>query len=147
MKTYYLYLIDDDIAKKYYGRGFMLFDLFSRFVNSHSLTEKKILYKQIQYVTKPLQTLRLHHRIGYGLACRGDYKREKDMHFLRLESGETGKLTIKKRYVKIETDGSFEVETTFFEILRKNELTFLAMNYESNQCGWLNPLKKERRYV
>lgn len=41
MKTYELYLIQEDIAKTYFGRESLLFDLFVRFSESESLSEKK----------------------------------------------------------------------------------------------------------
>ena len=45
------------------------------------------------------------------------------------------------------TSGNVSMETTFFEVLRKCELTFLAMDYENTKYGWLNPLKQVRTYV
>lgn len=148
MRTYHLYLIQDDIAKAYFGREFMLFDLFSRFSSSRSLAEKKMLYKQIQFVTKPLKMLKLHHRVEQTLLSYPYYRKDGDIHILQEPNRpELGALTIHRQYAKIESNGSFEAETTFFEILRKNELTFLAMNYEENRYGWLNPIKQERKYV
>ncbi|MFD3445631.1 sporulation inhibitor of replication protein SirA [Microbacteriaceae bacterium 4G12] len=148
MKIYHLYLIQEDIAQEYFGREHMLFDLFMQFADSHSLTEKKVLCKQIKYITKPLQTLKLHHRVEQALSTHPYYKHEKECHILYSPMGqEYGKLTIKGRYAKIESMGSFEVETTFFEILRKNEQTFLAMDFKGNRYGWLNPIKQGRKYV
>jgi hypothetical protein len=148
VRTYHLYLIEDDIAKAYFGRESMLFDLFSRFASSCSLTEKKTLYKQIQFVTKPLKTLKLNHRVEQTLLSNPHYRREGDFHILQEpNASECGALTINRRCAKVKSTGSFEVETAFFEILRKNEQTFLAMNYAENRYGWLNPIKQERKYV
>jgi hypothetical protein len=148
VRTYHLYLIDSDIAKEYFGREAMLFDLFWRFACSRSLNEKKILYKQIKFITKPLQTLKLNHRVEQKLKNDPYYIQEHAVHIIRIPASEEfGTLTIKSQYARIETNKSFEVETTFFEILRREEATFLAMDYETNRYGWLNPIKQERKYV
>ncbi|MBO9128931.1 sporulation inhibitor of replication protein SirA [Bacillus sp. 165] len=148
MRTYHLYLIDSDIAKAYFGREAKLFDLFSRFACSCSLSEKKILYKQIKFITKPLQMLKLNHRIEQKLKHNPYYIQEQAAHILRIPSSEEfGTLTIKSQYARIDTNKSFEIETTFFEILRREEATLLAMDYKANRYGWLNPIKQERKYV
>jgi hypothetical protein len=147
VKTYHLYLIQDDIAKTYFGREFLLFDLFSRFSNANSLTEKKVLYKQIQFVTKPIKTIKLHHRIEQALQNSLAYKKGEECHLLYGEKEECCTLRLYHRHVEIHSQGSGEWETIFFEVLRKNEDTFLAMNYQERRYGWLNPIKQERKFV
>jgi hypothetical protein len=148
MKVYHLYLIRDDIAKSYFGREHLLFDLFVRFTRARSLSDKKMLYKQIQYITKPLPQLKLHHRVEQSLLSSHLYKRAVNVHTLSSASGDVcGTLIIKPQYAILESVGNLEVEMIFFEILRKNEITFLAMEYTAEQCGWLNPIKQERKYV
>ncbi len=43
MKTYELYLIQEDIAKAYFGREYLFFDLFARFSESGSLWKKSVI--------------------------------------------------------------------------------------------------------
>lgn len=146
MKMYELYLIQEDIAKAYFGREFLLFDLFSRFSTSQSLSEKKVLYKQMMYITTPLQVIKIHHKLEQALCGLGKYNRTHRTHML-YQGKEYGEVTVKSQYIQMNTSGSRSIEATFFEVLRKCELTFLAMDYEEKQYGWLNPLKQARTYV
>ncbi|MDM5189328.1 sporulation inhibitor of replication protein SirA [Bacillus sp. DX4.1] len=146
MKTYELYLIQEDIAKKYFGREFLLFDLFARFSASRSLSEKKVLYKQMKYITIPLQVMKIHHKLEQTLHGCGKYERTHHTHMFH-NGDEYGEVTVKSQYIRMNTSGNVAMETTFFEVLRKCELTFLAMDYDSKQYGWLNPLKQARTYV
>ncbi|WP_416825812.1 sporulation inhibitor of replication protein SirA [Ectobacillus polymachus] len=147
MTTFYLYLIQDEIAKAYVGREHILYDLFSRFVQATSLANRKILYKQIQYITVPMQTNQLHNRVEQRLSFHPHYKRENKQHLLVHDGTLYGSLLIKRSYARIEASNSDEVETMFFEILRKNERSFFAMNFTEKRYGWLNPIKQERKYV
>ncbi|WIY59757.1 sporulation inhibitor of replication protein SirA [Bacillus arachidis] len=146
MKTYELYLIQEDIAKAYFGREYLFFDLFARFSESGSLSEKKVLYKQMMYITMPLQVMKIHHKLEQTLRSVGKYKRIHHTHILST-GAEYGEITVKSQYIQMNTSGNVSMETTFFEVLRKCELTFLAMDYENKKYGWLNPLKQARTYV
>ncbi|WP_459500065.1 sporulation inhibitor of replication protein SirA [Bacillus sp. C1] len=146
MKTYELYLIQEEIAKAYFGREYLFFDLFARFSESGSLSEKKVLYKQMMYITIPLQVMKIHHKLEQALRSCGKYKRIHHTHML-YTGAEYGEITVKSQYIQMSTSGNVSMETTFFEVLRKCELTFLAMDYENKKYGWLNPLKQARTYV
>ncbi|WP_242143464.1 MULTISPECIES: sporulation inhibitor of replication protein SirA [unclassified Bacillus cereus group] len=146
MKTYELYLIQEDIAKTYFGRESLLFDLFVRFSESESLSEKKVLYKQMMYITTPLQVIKIHHKLEQALHHLGKYNRTYHTHMLYI-GAEYGEIIVKPQYIRMNTSGNVSMETTFFEVLRKCELTFLAMDYENKKYGWLNPLKQARTYV
>ncbi len=146
MRTYELYLIREDITKAYFGREFLLFDLFTRFAQSRSLSEKKVLYKQMKYITLPLQVMKLHHKMEQALRKYEKYERNEHMHIVSNENV-YGEVSIKSQYIRMHTSENVELETAIFEVLRKCELTFLAMDYESKQYGWLNPLKQVRTYI
>ncbi|MED0872928.1 sporulation inhibitor of replication protein SirA [Bacillus mobilis] len=146
MKTYELYLIQEDIAKAYFGREYLFFDLFARFSESGSLSEKKVLYKQMMYITMPLQVMKIHHKLEQALRVLGKYDRTHHTHTL-YTGAEYGEIMVKPHYIRMNTSGNVSMETTFFEVLRKCELTFLAMDYENAKYGWLNPLKQVRTYV
>ncbi|CAM4365520.1 1-phosphatidylinositol phosphodiesterase [Bacillus manliponensis] len=146
MRTYELYLIQEEIAHMYFGREMLLFDLFSRFSEPGSLSEKKVLYKQMKYITMPIQTLKIHYRMEQALKNYEVYERIQHTHTIQ-QGKEHGAITIKPRHISMRTSGNVEMETAFFEVLRKCELTFLAMNYESKQYGWLNPLKQAQIYL
>ncbi|WP_020061988.1 sporulation inhibitor of replication protein SirA [Bacillus sp. 123MFChir2] len=146
MRTYELYLIREDITKAYFGREFLLFDLFARFAQSRSLSEKKVLYKQMKYITLPLQVMKLHHKMEQALRTYGEYERNGYMHMVSNKNA-YGEVRIKSQYIRMHASENVELETAIFEVLRKCELTFLAMDYESKQYGWLNPLKQVRTYI
>ncbi|MEI4801802.1 sporulation inhibitor of replication protein SirA [Bacillus sp. NPDC077411] len=146
MRTYELYLIQEDITKTYFGREFLLFDLFTRFAQSRSLSEKKVLYKQMKYITLPLQVMKLHHKMEQALRTYEKYERNDYMHIVS-NGNVYGEVSIKSQYIRMYTSGNVELETAIFEVLRKCEMTFLAMDYESKQYGWLNPLKQVRTYI
>ncbi|MGG0275847.1 sporulation inhibitor of replication protein SirA [Bacillus rhizoplanae] len=146
MRTYELYLIQEDVTKSYFGREFLLFDLFARFAQSRSLSEKKVLYKQMKYITLPLQVMKLHHKMEQALRTYGKYERNEHTHIISNENV-YGEVSIKPQYIRMHTSENVEMETAIFEVLRKCELTFLAMDYESKQYGWLNPLKQVRTYI
>ncbi|MGR5874624.1 sporulation inhibitor of replication protein SirA [Bacillus pacificus] len=53
-----LYLIQEDIAKAYFGREYLFFDLFARFLRIWVPFGEKVLYKQMMYITMPLQVMK-----------------------------------------------------------------------------------------
>ncbi|SFD00532.1 Protein of unknown function [Bacillus sp. 491mf] len=146
MRAYELYLIREDITKAYFGREFLLFDLFARFAQSRSLSEKKVLYKQMKYITLPLQVMKLHYKMEQALRTYGTYERNGYMHTVSNENV-YGEVRIKSQHIRMYTSENVELETAIFEVLRKCEMTFLAMDYENKQYGWLNPLKQARTYI
>lgn len=147
MITYHLYLIQGDIARTYFGREHLLYDLFARCHRTNSFANKKMLYKQIQYISEPLQTSRLHHSVEQSLSFHPHYKRINNQHILIQDEVTYGSLCIKRQFARIESIENYEIETMFFEILRKSEYTFLAMDFIHEKYGWLNPIKQVRRYV
>ena len=145
MKTYELYLIQEDIAKSYFGREYLFLIYLLDFQNLGPF-RRKVLYKQMMYITKPLQVMKIHHKLEQALRVLGKYDRTHHTHTL-YTGAEYGEIMVKPHYIRMNTSGNVSMETTFFEVLRKCELTFLAMDYENTKYGWLNPLKQVRTYV
>lgn len=98
------------------------------------------------YITMPLQVMKIHHKLEQALRVLGKYDRTHHTHTL-YTGAEYGEIMVKPHYIRMNTSGNVSMETTFFEVLRKCELTFLAMDYENTKYGWLNPLKQVRTYV
>ena len=46
----------------------------------------------------------------------------------------------------VKAEGNYEAETAFFECIRKCGASFLAIDFEHEQFGWLKPIK-ERKFV
>ncbi|MHC0037100.1 sporulation inhibitor of replication protein SirA [Pseudoneobacillus sp. C159] len=146
MRVYQLYLIEDEFANHYFGRERIFFDLFSE--EKHSYGElKKIIQKQIRYITKPIPSLRIHQVLNQQLAKLKGYIAENGVYRVELV-GRTSvaTLSIRDGYLLVQAEGNYEAEAVFFEVLRKCEASFLAIDIDHVRYGWLKPIK-ERKFV
>lgn len=146
VRKYRLYLIEDEFAAHYFGRERMFFQLFRE--NEYSSGElKEIIEKQINFITKPLPVLRIHQLIQKKLGRDKGFKAENGLYSIEL-SGTLSQATveIRENCIFVEGVGSYEAETVFFEVIRKCEDSFLAVDLEKNRFGWLKPIK-ERKFV
>lgn len=146
VRKYQLYLIEDEFAAHYFGRERMFFQLFQEYGLANGEL-KMIIKKQIHYITKPLPTLRIHQLIQQQLGKlrglqlnQGNYTIEFNGRKSRAE------LEISGTMITIDASGSYDAETIFFEVLRKCEDSFLAIDFEHQRFGWLKPIK-ERKFV
>jgi hypothetical protein len=146
VRVYQLYLIEDEFANHYFGRERMFFDLFLEGKQSYGEL-KTIINNQIQYITKPIPALRIHQMIHQQLSKMRGYYFENGTYKVEL-AGKTSnaRLRIEDGFVLVEADGSYEAEAVFFEVLRKCETSFLAIDIEHHRYGWLKPIK-ERKFV
>lgn len=147
MRAYQLYLIKDEIASHYVGKERMFYQLFKDY-NSAEGELKSIISKQIEYLTKPLPVLRIHQLLYQQLSKHTGFRVEQGTYHLRsnkLPSTATLKI-VNDRTLLVESDGSLEAETIFFEVLRKSETSFMAVDIDSTRYGWLKPIK-ERKFV
>lgn len=145
LRTYQLYIIDDEFASHYFGREYMFFKLFKEFEQSFGEL-KTILAKQIAFITRPIPSIRLHQYIQQQMQRYKGFQIEQGVYSIEYGRNSSAKLYVYDRYILIESYGSYEAETCFFEILRKNEASFLAIDLENNHYGWLKPIK-ERKFV
>lgn len=146
MRKYQLYLIEDEFASHYFGRERMFFKLFHD--NQHSSGDLKIIMeKQIDYITKTIPALRIHQLVHQQLGKMKSFKVEEGICSIEM-SGKlsTAKMKIRDGCVRVEAQGNYEAETIFFEVLRKCEPSFLALDLEHERFGWLKPIK-ERKFV
>ncbi len=146
MRKYQLYLIEDEFASHYFGRERMFFQLFHE--NEHSSDDLKfVLEKQIDYITKTIPALRIHQVIHQQLGKMKSFKVEEGTYSIET-SGKlsSAKMTVCDGYVRVEAQGNYEAETIFFEVLRKCEPSFLAVDLSNKRFGWLKPIK-ERKFV
>ena len=146
MRKYQLYLIEEEFASHYFGRERIFFHLFME--NRRAAGElKAITDLQISYVTKPMPVLRIHQLLHKQLEKTNSFI-AKNGHYIVETTHKTSRavLSVRETYILIEAEGGFEAETTFFEVLRKCEASFLAMDLDNNKVGWLRPIK-ERKFV
>lgn len=144
MRHYYIYLIEEEFASHYFGRESKIYHLFQDY---HWTTARSnhvdMLEKQINYITKPIPTLFIDQLLCSHLANRVDYQKVQHIHKVELK-GNRGSATmiVKDRYIELSSNGSYEAETIFFEVLRKFDPCFLAMDLQGERYGWLNPIKE-----
>ncbi|QIZ07597.1 sporulation inhibitor of replication protein SirA [Priestia megaterium] len=146
MRKYQLYLIEDEFATHYFGRERLFFQLFHEHRKANGEL-KFITQKQISYITKKVEVLKIHQLIQKQLGKIKGFKAEHGAYSIEL-SGKlsTAKLEVFQDLITIEAQGSYEAETAFFEVLRKCETSFLALDLEHQRYGWLKPIK-ERKFI
>jgi hypothetical protein len=146
VRKYQLYLIEDEFAAHYFGRERMFFHLFQEHDKADGEL-KFITKKQISYITKTVEVLKIHQLIQKQLGKKKEFRAERGTYSFEL-SGKLSraKLQVFQDLITVETTGSYEAETVFFEVLRKCESSFLALDMDHQRFGWLKPIK-ERKYV
>ncbi len=146
MRKYRLYLIEDEFAAHYFGRERLFFQLFQEHQNANGEL-KFITKRQIDFISKKLEVLKIHQLVQKQLGRIKGFKAERGAYTIEL-SGKISKakLEVFQDLIIVEAQGSYEAETVFFEVLRKCEASFLAIDLEHERFGWLKPIK-ERKFV
>jgi len=146
VRKYQLYLIEDEFAAHYFGRERLFFQLFHEHHTSDGEL-KFITQKQISYITKRVEVLKVHNLLQRQLGKMKGFKADQGAYTIFI-SGKlsTARLEVFQDLITVEAEGSYEAETAFFEVLRKCESSFLAVDLEHERVGWLKPIK-ERKYV
>ncbi len=142
MRKYDIYLINEEVAQHYFGQESKLFHLFLD--ETRALDEKKdIIKKQIEYISKPIPVVELQHQFLQAFKHRTDYFFFNQAHRIQIsEPNSKAQLVIFSNYIHIVSDGSFEAETMFFEVMRKISPSFFALDVSTYRYGWLNPIKQ-----
>ncbi len=146
MRSYQLYLIEDEFASHYFGRERMFYQLFLENSQAKGYL-KSIISKQVDFVTRPIPALRIHQLLHQQLSkTEGFYVENGTYVYENKTNNSSAILRVHERWLELDSYGQVDTETVFFEILRKCESSFLAIDLESNKYGWLKPIK-ERKYV
>lgn len=145
VRTYQLYLIDDEVASQYFGKERMLVELFKQY-DEASGELKNILSKQIDFITKSIQTFKLHHFINQNLQKNKSFYARNSKYYIEIGKRSYADLEIHQNCLIVRADGKYDAETAFFEVLRKAETSFIALDLENSYCGWLKPIK-ERKFI
>ena len=146
VRKYQLYLIEDEFAAHYFGRERLFFQLFQEHQTAYDEL-KFITQKQISYITKRVEVLKIHQLIQKQLGKIKGFKADHGAYTIFL-SGKlsTARLEVFHDLITVEAEGSYEAETAFFEVLRKCESSFLALDLDHECYGWLKPIK-ERKFI
>lgn len=146
MRSYQLYLIEDEFASHYFGRERMFYQLFLDYSQAND-DLKSIIAKQVNFVTKSIPVLRIHQLLHQQLSKTKGFHVENGTYIYENNTNNSSAtLRVHERWMELDSHGQVDAETVFFEILRKCESSFLAIDLESNKYGWLKPIK-ERKYV
>ncbi len=140
MRNYRLYLIEDEFAAHFFGKERIFFQLFQEYEQSRGEL-KDITKKQINYITKPLQVLKIHQHLKNQLGKVRGFKEEQGKYFMELNGKlSSAYLEVFEKNLTVKAIGSYEAETVFFEVLRKSESSFLAIDLDHFRFGWLRPI-------
>ena len=146
MRTYQLYLIEDEFASHYYGREKMFYQLFEE-IDLLQGELKTIVKKQIEFITKPIPSLHIHKLLHQRLGKNKDFDIRNGTYYIEKSSSiNAAQLEVFDRFILVRAKGSYDSETVFFEVLRQSETSFLAIDFNHHRFGWLKPMK-ERKFV
>lgn len=147
MRNYYIYLLKEDVAYEYFGKEILIFNLFLEKLQEQSATRLQILLNQINYITNPISVIEINRYIEKNIPVEAEYNQNTTRFLYKANTSKSysyAELEIFDRYIKLSSEGSYDAETHFFEVLRKYNSCFLAMDFENRHFGWLNPIKQER---
>ncbi|RXI97914.1 sporulation inhibitor of replication protein SirA [Anaerobacillus alkaliphilus] len=142
MRHYYIYLLKPEIASNYFGKEWLIYQLFVE-----GETAKKdlrtIAQKQINYISGTIPTLQIKKNLDKALRIRNDFYVLKEHYYIDIKALES-KAVLKDHgnMLTISASGSYQAETVFFEVLRQINPAFFAMDFENRNYGWLNPVKQ-----
>ncbi|MFT8322791.1 MAG: sporulation inhibitor of replication protein SirA [Bacillus sp. (in: firmicutes)] len=146
MRKYKLYLIEDTIALHYNGKERMFYNLFFEHTNAKDKEIKEILQKQIDYITLPIPVWKLQQLLYSELQTKKYFQHKNNKFYIENGNLSKAELSMNKNSLSIKAEGYYDAESIFFEIIRKNEPSFLAVDMENVRYGWLKPIK-ERNFV
>lgn len=146
MRQYYIYLMEEEVARHYFGQESKIFHLFLE-QKKASVRNKEIINKQVEYITKPIPVLTLQQLFQQSFKHRTDYRQFKFSHLINQENPRSySQLELSPKVIHLASEGSFESETMFFEVMRKHSPSFFAMELDAYRYGWLNPIR-EVKYI
>ncbi|RID86920.1 sporulation inhibitor of replication protein SirA [Peribacillus asahii] len=144
MRTYRVYLIEEEVAQLYFGRERSLFNLFLEYIQTTG-SLRDILHKQIEYVTKIIPNEQVKKVIEQ--QKKQNFCYQNGGYYLEKNSGRScASLWIHRDFLEIQSSGDYVAETAFFECIRKCGPSFLAIDFDHERFGWLKPIK-ERKFV
>ncbi|WP_088072449.1 sporulation inhibitor of replication protein SirA [Gottfriedia luciferensis] len=143
MREYKIFLIREPLSIEFYGKEHKIYQLVHEFYYS-TLELKKIIEKQLQYITEPIPLFELHTFIRKMNPLQIYYYEETGEYLLELADGGKAQLKIYPNELLLSATGTLESETIFFELLRKFRSTFLAIDVKDQRFGWLRPIAYQK---
>lgn len=144
MRTYQIYLIEDEFAQHFFGRERLFFNLFLEYIQTTG-SLKSILQKQIEFVTKEIPKQQLERTITKQIQNKKNFRFENGEYYIE-NNNSRAILLIHDDFLVVKAEGNYVAETVFFECIRKCGASFLAIDFDHDRFGWLKPIK-ERKFV
>lgn len=146
MRTYQIYLIEDEFAQHFFGRERLFFNLFFEYIQTTG-SLRRILQKQIEFVTKAIPKEQLERTIKQQMQMKKNVQCQNGEYYIdNITEGSRAILSIHDDVLVVKAEGNYVAETTFFECIRKCGASFLAIDFDHERFGWLKPIK-ERKFV
>jgi hypothetical protein len=147
MRRYRIYWLEEEFANHYFGRERMFYRLFLELKSERSQEMKSILQKQVQYITKSIPIFHIQQFIEMELKGMQGYQLTEKGHVIEVKDGSSyACLTVSDQSINLIGTGRYEAEMLFFDVLRKWDSRFLAIDFEQARYGWLSPIK-QRKFV
>ncbi|MFZ3587820.1 sporulation inhibitor of replication protein SirA [Bacillus sp. DJP31] len=146
MREYTIYWIEEEFAHHYFGREKMFYHLFEEYTSAIGEL-RPILNKQVNYVTKPIPVLHINQFIQNEMKTKTNYRFIEELHIFQANKNKSkATLHVSEQHLTLVGTGEYEAEMTFFELLRKWDSRFLAVDTNQMRFGWLTPIK-QRKFV
>lgn len=142
MRHYDIYLIEEEVARSYYGKEALLFQLFLDERVTTSILKRKQIEKQVAFVTQRMPIFHIECSIEEALRSHPGYDFKQQHHMINNSERESqAELFLGVQSLTLTASGTYEAETTFFEVLRQINSCFLAVEFNHYRYGWLKPIK------
>ncbi|WP_176222235.1 sporulation inhibitor of replication protein SirA [Tuberibacillus sp. Marseille-P3662] len=142
MRHYYIYLIENEVARSFFGKEAKLFQLFVETFHTHDPFNREQLHKQVAYITKKIPVHEIETNIQQQLASSSEFTVNQGEYMIHSVYGQSmAKLAIDHNVMHMEATGDLRSETVFFEVLRNIDPCFLAIDAGHQRFGWLAPVK------
>jgi Sporulation inhibitor of replication protein SirA len=145
MRTYQVYLIEDEFVQHFFGREKLFFNLFLEYIQSTG-SLRSILQKQIEYVTKIIPKQQVEIMIKQQMQKKKNFRVCNEEYYIDNNGASQATLSIHDDVLVVRAEGNYVAETAFFECIRKCGTSFLAIDFDHERFGWLKPIK-ERKFV
>lgn len=145
MRVYQLYLVKEEFAAQYFGKEIKFYRLFKEYADSQG-EQKEILLKQINFIIEPISENELRTYIKKYFHENTHFYQQDGCYLIKDGNRSGAKLEIFPKHLVLKAKGNYYAETVFFEALRKFEHSFLAVDLDNQNFGWLRPIKT-RKFV
>ncbi|AUO10825.1 MAG: sporulation inhibitor of replication protein SirA [Priestia megaterium] len=146
MRTYEVYLMEEEVASSYFRREKLIYQLLIEYRMKRHLNETH-LQKQVHYITRQLPISFIQRELLQAFSHYPHFFTHQETFVLEYPHKKSrASIKLTNRCITIEGDGNVDAETAFFEVLRKLDPCFLAVNYGTDEYGWLRPVKT-RKFV